>query len=113
MKTETLVIVNPAAGGGRALRAEARVAKLLQLNGRNADFSHSKSSQDLHEQAERAARSGYRYVVALGGDGAFHHLIEGLHGTEAIAGFFPPGTAMILPQISASQPTRCMRPRPF
>jgi len=91
VKTETLVIVNPAAGGGRALRAEANVAKLLGLRGHHADFSHSKSSEDLREQAARAALAGYRYVVALGGDGAFHHLVEGVRGTQAIAGFFPAG----------------------
>ncbi len=91
MKTETLVIVNPAAGGGRALRAEARVAKLLQMRGHAADFTGSKSSEDLREQAEKAARDGYRNLVALGGDGTFHHLVEAIHGTEAVAGFFPAG----------------------
>lgn len=91
VKTETLVIVNPAAGGGRALRAEARVAKLLRMRGYAADFAHSKSSADLREQAERGAREGYRYVVALGGDGAFHHLVEAIQGTETAAGFFPAG----------------------
>jgi diacylglycerol kinase (ATP) len=91
VRTETLVIVNPSSGGGRALRAEPNIAKLLKLRGHNADFSYSKSSEDLREQAARAALAGYRYVVALGGDGAFHHLIEGVHGTPAIAGFFPAG----------------------
>jgi len=91
VKTETLVIVNPTAGAGRALRAEADVAKLLKLRGCNADFTHSKSSEDLQEQAERGARTGFRYVVALGGDGTFHHLVEALHGTDVIAGFFPAG----------------------
>ncbi len=84
-------MVNPAAGGGGALRAEARVAKLLRMRGQAADFAHSKSSEDLREQAERGASEGYRYVVALGGDGAFHHLVEAIHGTEAVAGFFPAG----------------------
>src|ERR1700723_1071265 len=91
MKAETLVIVNPAAGGGRALRAQANVAKLLKLRGHPADFSHSRSSEDMREQAERAVREGYRYVVALAGDGGFHHVVEALHGTEAVAGFFPTG----------------------
>jgi diacylglycerol kinase (ATP) len=91
VKAETLVIVNPVSGGGRALRAEARVAKLLRMHGHATDFAHSKNSVDLREQAERGAREGYRYVVALGGDGAFHHLVEGIRETEAVAGFFPAG----------------------
>ena len=30
-------------------------------------------------------------MVALGGDGAFHHLVEGIRGTDVLAGFFPAG----------------------
>lgn len=91
MKAETFVIVNPASGGGRALRAEKNVASLLALHGHSAEFVHSKSTDDIRELAARAAADGFRYVVALGGDGAFHHLIEGLLGTDAVAGFFPAG----------------------
>jgi glutamate/tyrosine decarboxylase-like PLP-dependent enzyme len=67
------------------------VASYLAQTGRSVQFVRSRSSDDAHEQAARAAASGYRYVVALGGDGAFHHAIEGIHGTDAIAGFFPAG----------------------
>src|SRR5271165_5941870 len=91
MNAETLVIVNPAAGGGRALRAEEGIAELLKLRGHPADFAHSQSSEDMREQAERGVRAGYRYVVALGGDGGFHHVVEALYGTQAVAGFFPAG----------------------
>jgi diacylglycerol kinase (ATP) len=91
MRADTLVIVNPVAGGGRAARAEPFIASYLAEQGRSVQFVHSRSSDDVREQAARAAASGYRYVVALGGDGAFHHLVEGVIGTEAIAGFFPAG----------------------
>jgi diacylglycerol kinase (ATP) len=86
-----LVIVNPASGGGRALRAELEVASLLESRGCRAKFVHSKSSEDIREQAARAAAEGFRIVVALGGDGAFHHLVEGIRGTDVVAGFFPAG----------------------
>jgi len=92
MPDDTLVIVNPAGGGGRALRAEAIVANYLAARGRSVRMIRSRSSEDIREQAARGAASGYRYVVALGGDGAFHHLIEGIGGTEAVAGFFPAGS---------------------
>ena len=91
MKPDTLVIVNPVAGGGRALGAEQLVASFLAAHGCLAEFVRSRSSQHVRELAARAAGSGFRYVVALGGDGAFHHLAEGLNGTEVIAGFFPAG----------------------
>ena len=92
MKSETLVIVNPSSGGGWALRAEPAVRSLLAERGWGAEFVRSKSAEDIRELAAGAAGRGFRYVVALGGDGAFHHLIEGVRGTDAVAGFFPAGS---------------------
>ena len=91
MHPDTLIIVNPVSGGGRALRAESRVASYFAAQGRSVQFVHSRSSDDIREQAAKGAAEGYRYVVALGGDGAFHHLVAGLRGTDAVAGFFPAG----------------------
>lgn len=91
MKADTLVIVNPAAGGGRALAAEPDVRSYLAAQGQSVQFVHSRSSEQVRELAAQGAASGYRYIVALGGDGAFHHVVEGVLGTEAIAGFFPAG----------------------
>jgi diacylglycerol kinase (ATP) len=91
MKADTLVIVNPVAGGGSAHRGRVPVADYFAEQGRNVEFSESRSSDDLREQAARAAAAGFQYVIALGGDGAFHHLVEGLYGTRAIAGILPAG----------------------
>ena len=91
MKKDIFVIVNPAAGGGAALRAEPLVASYLAERGRSAEFVHSRGPEDVREQAAKAAGQGYRYVLALGGDGAFHYVVEGVRGTDAIAGIFPAG----------------------
>lgn len=91
MKADTLVIVNPISGGGLALRWEPLVESYLAKQGRSVQFVHSRRSEDVRELAAKAARSGYRYVVALGGDGAFHDVVEGVYGTDAIAGIFPAG----------------------
>jgi diacylglycerol kinase (ATP) len=88
---DTVVIVNPAAGGGRAGRTEPAVAGYLAARGHRAEFLRSKDSGDVQRLAAQAAARGARFVVGLGGDGVFHHLIEGLLGTAAIAGFFPAG----------------------
>jgi diacylglycerol kinase (ATP) len=92
MKSDTLVIVNPSSGGGWALRAEPAVRSLLVARGRHAEFVRSKSAEDIRSLAAGAAAQGFRYAVALGGDGAFHHLIEGVRGTDVVAGFFPAGS---------------------
>lgn len=91
MNADTLVIVNPVSGGGSALRAEPLVASYLAEQGRSVQFVRSRSSEDVREQAAKAGAAGYRYVVALGGDGAVHHVVEGVYGTDAIAGIFPAG----------------------
>ena len=91
MHSDTLIIVNPASGGGRALAAEPLVASYLAAQSKRAQFVHSRSSENIRELASKGAAEGYRYVVALGGDGAFHHVVEGIRGTDAIAGFFPTG----------------------
>jgi diacylglycerol kinase (ATP) len=86
-----LIIVNPASGGGRALAVEPLVASYLAAQSKSVQFVHSRSSEDIPELAAKGAAEGYRYVIALGGDGAFHHVVEGIRGTDAIAGFFPAG----------------------
>jgi diacylglycerol kinase (ATP) len=92
MKREDLfVIVNPAAGGGRAARQQAVVAAYLRSHGRVVQFCESGSGGDVGELASRAASAGYPYILALGGDGTFHYLAEAISGTGAVAGFLPAG----------------------
>lgn len=91
MRADTLVIVNPAASGARQPTTRALVADYFTAQNRAVAFLESKSSDDLREQAARAAANGFRFVLALGGDGAVHHLIEGLLGTSAIGGILPAG----------------------
>jgi diacylglycerol kinase (ATP) len=91
MTRAVFVIVNPAAGTGRAKRQKAAAADYLTSHGCGVRLAESQSSEDLREQAARAAAAGYPYIVALGGDGTFHHMIEGIQGAQAIAGFLPAG----------------------
>jgi diacylglycerol kinase (ATP) len=88
---ETLIIVNPIAGGGRAGRVQPAVVRYFSDHNRPVDYAASKSTEDFRRIAADAIASGYRYVVALGGDGAFHHLVEAAFGSSAILGFLPAG----------------------
>jgi diacylglycerol kinase (ATP) len=91
MTPNIFVIVNPAAGSGRAGREKVAVAEYLSSHGHAVEFSESQNSEDVGKQAAQAAAAGYPYVVALGGDGTFHHLVEGIQGTGAVAGLLPAG----------------------
>lgn len=88
---ELFVIVNPAAGGGRAARAAFKISDFFRAGGHTVQISDSHSAEDIREQAARAAATGWTYVLALGGDGTFHHLAQAIQGTDAIAGFLPAG----------------------
>lgn len=91
VKAETLIIVNPVAGGGRAGQMQHIVARYFADHDRPMDFAASKSTEDFRDIATHAIASGYRYVIALGGDGTFHHLVEAAFGSSVILGFLPAG----------------------
>lgn len=86
-----LIIVNPIAGGGRARRIQPAIADYLREQNWACDFVFSTSTEDLRRRAGEGIAAGYRCVVALGGDGAFHHLVEAAIGSETLLGFLPAG----------------------
>ena len=91
-RSDTLVIVNPIAGQGRARRIQAGISEYFAARGRPADFVESSSTANFRELAAQGVTQGYRFVVALGGDGAFHHLVEATLGSDVILGFLPAGS---------------------
>lgn len=70
-----LFVVNPAAGGGRALHAIDRAAPAFPGP---AEIAVSAASGDAAELACRGARDGYAPVVAVGGDGTAQEVANGL-----------------------------------
>lgn len=89
--SRALIIVNPIAGGGRARRIQPAIADYLREQNWACDFVFSTSTEDLRRRAGEGIAAGYRCVVALGGDGAFHHLVEAAIGSETLLGFLPAG----------------------
>ena len=86
----TLVILNPAAGGGIDSRAlQGRLARRIK-----ADFQRTSGPGDAIELAEDAARAGYARVIAAGGDGTVREVATGLFrsGGDAGLGIVPAGT---------------------
>ena len=89
--SRALIIVNPVAGGGRARLIQPAIAKYLKERNWSADFVVSTSTEDLRRKAAEAIATGCRCVVALGGDGAFHHVVEAAFGSDTLLGFIPAG----------------------
>lgn len=75
--TRVLVIVNPAAGRGRARKQWPAVARALRAAGVNFDAVMTRDAGEAMALAERGAAE-YGAVVAAGGDGTVHEVVNGL-----------------------------------
>lgn len=75
MTGSPLVIVNPVAGGGRARRFWERSAVACREAGLEVDVVHTERRGDA---ANLAAQGGDRLVIAVGGDGTAHEVVNGL-----------------------------------
>ena len=86
-----LVITNPRAGQGRAARVEAPLKAYWRTQGVEASFLTPPSLAELGEQVRQAPQNGYSTVIALGGDGTFHALLNAAVGLELTLGLIPAG----------------------
>jgi diacylglycerol kinase (ATP) len=86
--TSTLIILNPAARSERARRQRAGVEAIA---GHSVICATSRSGE-AEGLARRAAQEGFERIVAAGGDGTIHEVVNGLAGTEATLGLLPMGT---------------------
>lgn len=98
MPPRTRFLVNPRAGAGRAGQhldaLRAAVAPLLP----HAEFMQTEAPGHGRHLARQAAEDGVELLVAVGGDGTIHEIVDGLfEGERAIApqlvlGVVPAGT---------------------
>lgn len=85
-----MVIVNPAAGGGRALKALAPAEGALRAAGlavrveRTRDLDHARA-------LARMVGQGGAVAAALGGDGIVGAVADGLRGTDGVLAILPGG----------------------
>lgn len=84
------LVVNPEAGGGRALRLLGAVTAALAEAGAAYQVSQSASLDDARELAGAAARRG-EVVVAVGGDGLAGALAGPVSAAGAAFGIIPAG----------------------
>jgi YegS/Rv2252/BmrU family lipid kinase len=84
------LIVNPAAGRGRARRAVSQAATVLAAEGADYKITESASLPDAARLAAEAATAG-RTVVAVGGDGTAGVLAGAASRAGAVYGIIPAG----------------------
>jgi YegS/Rv2252/BmrU family lipid kinase len=90
----TKVILNPRSGDGKVGRLQGEIAEMCRQYG-DADLAPTQHAGHAIELAARALDEGYELVVAVGGDGTVHEVVNGLvRGDRASLplGVIPVGT---------------------
>ncbi len=77
------VIVNPVAGAYSTRGKWPRISERLKHVGLSFDYEYTEGAGHAIELARVAASDGYRYIVAVGGDGTVNEVANGiLHSTR-------------------------------
>lgn len=92
MERDVVLIVNPAAGGGRALRALPAAERALRATGLRVRLAHTRDIEHARELGRAAGVAG-EVAAALGGDGLVGAVADGLRETAPANG----GLLAILP----------------
>lgn len=94
------VIVNPRSAGGRTAKALPRVTKALQALGAPFALVTTTGPLDAWRRAREFAEEGAERVIAVGGDGTFNEVVNGLmEASRPIPmGIVPAGTGCDLPR---------------
>jgi YegS/Rv2252/BmrU family lipid kinase len=89
-------VLNPAAAGGRARRRWCRIEPQVRSAFPQAELHETSAPGEATTLAADAARSGVELVVAVGGDGTLHEVLQGLMTVDAAArpvlGLLPAGS---------------------
>jgi diacylglycerol kinase (ATP) len=87
-----LLLVNPAAGGGRAGAILPDLQKFANRRGWNVEICVTQNPDDLVAKARRAAETGRKRILVLGGDGTFQLLLNAVADyPQIILGVIPAG----------------------
>jgi YegS/Rv2252/BmrU family lipid kinase len=89
----TVFLVNPASENGATGRRWPEIAKRAAAAGLSGDALLSERPGQLTELARRAADEGAQLLVAVGGDGTVHEVVNGIAGRPGVdLAILPRGT---------------------
>lgn len=89
---EAVLIINPTAGRGKAGKQAPEIWRLLGAKAANWAWHYTQKRGDATDIAREAVQSGVRTVIAVGGDGTLHEVVNGVLGSGATVGLIPFGT---------------------
>jgi diacylglycerol kinase (ATP) len=90
-----VILYNPHSGLGRARRRSdvERAAAVLHASGVEVHLEPTTGPRSAEQQARTFVRDGFDTIIAGGGDGTIHDVLQGVVGTETTLGVLPLGTA--------------------
>ncbi len=90
--TDTVVILNPAAGSPESLRnCQERVESIA----RGCPIRVTSHPGEAEALTRRAVEEGFGRIIAAGGDGTVNQVANGLAGSDAALGLLPMGTVNV------------------
>jgi diacylglycerol kinase (ATP) len=86
---------NPFSGRRRKYRVKdvESVAAILRAANIQLEVAPTRAASDAGAQVRMAIRDGFDTIIACGGDGTVHDVLQGLAGRSAALGIIPLGTA--------------------
>lgn len=86
---------NPLSGRRRKHRIQdvERAAAVFRAAGVQVETEPTRAASDAAAQVRMAIRNGFDTIIACGGDGTVHDILQGIAGREAALGIIPLGTA--------------------
>ena len=80
-----MVIVNPKAGSGRGLKDWPVISNLMYNSGLKFTCVFTEHKFHAIELTVSAVNNGYRHIVAVGGDGTIHEVVNGIFIQKAVS----------------------------
>jgi diacylglycerol kinase (ATP) len=95
--TNTLLILNPAAGKGKGKKQFDTIRIALENRFRNLETQISEYHGHVVEISKKAVNDGYRRIITVGGDGTPFEVVNGIYGEgvpvgDIELGMIPAGT---------------------
>lgn len=73
-----VLVVNPRSGGGRITKAMPEIVDHLRARGLEHEIRHTEGPGHAPEIVRDSFRAGKRFIVAVGGDGTIHEVVNGM-----------------------------------
>jgi len=89
---KTILILNPSASRGTALKEKDKIENILKLNKIKSDIYISNSALDIIRATDDFIKQGYKNFIGAGGDGTMHFITQKLAGTQCNLGIIPIGS---------------------